>query len=1068
MAGKSTINITFKLDGDGKGFKDLAKDADGLKKVIQSTIEVSTDMKKSLVGWSMSVQGIEAVSEAVGQLNDVFQGVIAESGQFDKAMRQTNTMAGKAGEDFDKLKASVAGLAKEVPVARDLLAKGLYQTISNGVPEDNWIEFLNTSARSSVGGIADLEKVVTVTSTVIKNYGLAWSDAQAVQDKIQLTAKNGVTSFEQLAEALPRVTGSAANLGVTMDEMLAVFATATGVTGNTAEVSTQLAAVLSALTKPSSEAAKAAEAMGIQFDAAAVKSAGGLRNFLVALDTSITQYAAKTGQLKETIYANLFGSAESLRLLTSLTGKQADTFATNIDAMVNSAGTMDAAFGEAANTAEAFKQMLENNFAPLRDFIATVAGGAAPILDFSASAGMTMLSVTSLSKTLKANGLVMRANAKLTKLATWAIDKLTISTRTAGTAITATSRSVKVLKVALVSLSSIGAVLVLNALATALFSVSSATEEAAEKQKELAEATANRKKELEDISEATASNAQKEISALERLFKIAADETKSREDRAKAVRDMQREWPEHFKNLNAERINVDDLTTSYNNLRGSIVEAAKAKAAQSKIEANAVQQLDIELQLDDSEKALEKKTDAYNAAADKLKKARISRQQENEDLNFFQRAALGSEKVAPISTADVAVKKMQEEAAAALREMNEEQERNNDLRKRQGEIIEANARLEKIAAGTGTGTGTGTGKGKGAGAGTGGPKPPKWTEDAQNLKEIGENIDTLTVKLQTATVEEAAQINQQIAKWREKADVINNAGANIASAAAVNADASSLKDISSNIDTLNAQLQTATIEEAALINQQIAKWQEKADAIRNAGKVAERTTIKTGEGLAREWGAVKQINGAVSSVTNALQGNGTIWEKTIAVIDGFVALYSGIKTIVGVIQLMTGASAAHAATKGIEAAAETSEAGVRATTAGTNATASAAIITANKLEAASWKELAASEYMAAHAYIPFAGFGIAMGFTTAMMSAVTAAGIPMLAEGGVASGPTLALVGEYAGASNNPEVIAPLDKLQNLLAGTVSDGVGGKVKFEIQGRTLVGILNKESNISKRS
>ena len=41
--------------------------------------------------------------------------------------------------------------------------------------------------------------------------------------------------------------------------------------------------------------------------------------------------------------------------------------------------------------------------------------------------------------------------------------------------------------------------------------------------------------------------------------------------------------------------------------------------------------------------------------------------------------------------------------------------------------------------------------------------------------------------------------------------------------------------------------------------------------------------------------------------------------------------------------------------------------------------------------------------------------------------------IPMLADGGIAYGDTLARVGEYANARTNPEVIAPLDKLQSML-----------------------------------
>ena len=105
--------------------------------------------------------------------------------------------------------------------------------------------------------------------------------------------------------------------------------------------------------------------------------------------------------------------------------------------------------------------------------------------------------------------------------------------------------------------------------------------------------------------------------------------------------------------------------------------------------------------------------------------------------------------------------------------------------------------------------------------------------------------------------------------------------------------------------------------------------------------------------------------------------------------------------------------------------------------------------------------------MAAHAEIPFAGFAIGAGFTSAMLAMTTAAGIPALADGGIASGPTLALVGEYAGASGNPEVIAPLDKLRSMLQPSAGLDLS-KVQFEIKGRTLVGILAKENNVNKRS
>lgn len=63
------------------------------------------------------------------------------------------------------------------------------------------------------------------------------------------------------------------------------------------------------------------------------------------------------------------------------------------------------------------------------------------------------------------------------------------------------------------------------------------------------------------------------------------------------------------------------------------------------------------------------------------------------------------------------------------------------------------------------------------------------------------------------------------------------------------------------------------------------------------------------------------------------------------------------------------------------------------------------------------------------------------------------------AKGGLAFGPTLGLVGEYPGARTNPEVIAPLDKLQNILGGS-----GGNVRFVIEGDQLVGVLDNYAKV----
>lgn len=62
------------------------------------------------------------------------------------------------------------------------------------------------------------------------------------------------------------------------------------------------------------------------------------------------------------------------------------------------------------------------------------------------------------------------------------------------------------------------------------------------------------------------------------------------------------------------------------------------------------------------------------------------------------------------------------------------------------------------------------------------------------------------------------------------------------------------------------------------------------------------------------------------------------------------------------------------------------------------------------------------------------------------------------AKGGIVSGPTNALVGEYPNAKANPEVIAPLNSLKGMLSD-MGGGFGGDVRFTIEGDKLVGVLN---------
>ena len=1056
MAGKGTISITFKLDGDGKGFRAIAQDANGLRTVMASTLEQSEALKTSLVNWSAAVQGLQSVDRAVNQISSQLNAITSESEEFNKAMKEANTMAGKDSAGFKQLKGEIADLAKEIPIARDQLANGLYQTISNGVPEDNWVEFLNTSARSAVGGLADINKVVGVTSTLIKNYGLEWSAAADIQDKIQLTAKNGVTSFEQLAQALPRVAGNASTLGVSINELMGIFATLTGVSGNTAEVSTQLAAIFTSLVKPSSEAAQMAAEMGIQFDAAAIKAAGGFQNFLTRLNDSVKTYAQTNGVLEQEVYGRLFGSAEALRALIPLQGELSDKFAANVSNMVNSAGTMDAAYADMSSHGEAVNQMLRNQWAAVIDVISGFTSAAQPYINFTAGLLSTGSSAAILITTFKQLNIQQALVATRAKLASMAMVTLGLRGKSAAAVVRVFSSAMKggaysatALKIALRGLliaTGVGAVIA--AVTTAIEYLVSATDDATESTNNFLSAEERAKRDaeqLEQLRQQEASTLTQTRAALEMNISRLREFNGTKEQEKKLVNEMNNTYGDtmgYFSSV-ADWYNAL-ISNSEAYCRQMVVEA------RTRMLANQIAQ-----------KEQETHDLIYDDAGNKRKYSTV-RQVEQYISGYYTPTSGGggggpqpqySQREIP-GTSDL------DKANAAIRANNEAVAH---LREQIEAVAEEAAGINFSVRGTNTRPDI-TPKGDPQNTGT---VKPEWNENAANLKEINDNIKILQERLQTATVEEAALINQQITLWQGKADAIRAAGKAVENNDPIfRADATTLAQITENISALSDQLNTATVEEAALINQQITLWQGKADAIRAAGKEAKANfdTFRTG------WNSIKNVGSGIDGITDALEGNGNAWQTVTGIVDGFLQIYDGIKTIVGIINMLSTATTAHATAKAAESAAigvATGAQTAEAVAAEATALAQVPVIAANKLATASYMELAAAAYFAAHAYIPFAGFGIASGFVAAATAMVQAIGVMPFADGGIVSGPTVGLIGEYAGASNNPEVVAPLDKLRGML-NPVGEPViiGGTLRAS--GREIICVLANETRIASKS
>ena len=1036
---------------------------------------------KSLV-FDTAIRSIRDLSDMIGGLAEPFD-------SFETAMRSANTMAGKSGDEFEVLTGQITELSKTIPLAREELANGLYQVISNGVPEDNWIEFLTKSSRSAVGGIADLGETVTVTSTLIKNYGLEWDQAGNIQDKIQMTAKNGVTSFEQLAQALPRVSGSASQLGVSMDELMAVFATTTGVTGNTAEVSTQLAAVLNSLIKPSTEATKAANEMGIGFNAASIQAAGGLENFLLGLDASIREYAAKTGQLSQTIYGQLFGSAEAMRLLGSLTGEQKEKFSQNIGAMVDSAGEMDAAFDNMASTGESLKQTLANQMHAMMDWAGAIASTSAPYVEWIANSGTALMSMVQLStgiktvvtwlKAVKVATLAQAAAAKVVAVASnlWKVAQIALN-------FVLSANPIGIVVMAIAAL--VGALIaaynnceafrnICDAVWAAVKKIASAVWDFLVKAFEKASAVIKKAwewvKKFFGIKDETTA---RQTADLEKNTKATQENTKAKEENARAA--LKKNKKQNAPTTDSDEYGGKHLignASSYKELGNNI------QYYQNKLEtANGAD------------------TKAIGLYAKKI----VALQKQQEAIARLQEAAGRPGELKTLKDIDAEITYQQglrENASVGeLTAIDAEIQRLNDLKT----AFERNAHVD-----------VGIGR-------------------IQTYRQLEKELQYYTDLLKTATETERVEIRKQInalndlkKKWDDTLDELKkpedisrlNTIRSLDDAISYyqtrqkNASASEIDDIQrtvlelekkrdamkrlaripeleeevAKLDSLEGKPLTIELKTMGLdgvkkhikeLQDMLADTKHPVDGSQQASiqklidsyEDYEKRIRKSNVTLGKSWSTFKGVGSGITSLTDALQGNRDAWSTITGVVDAAIRIYEGIHGIISIIQTLTAVTGTANTVTAASGVAATTAATAKVAAAPEEVAASVATMAAVKAEAMAYRELAASEFMAAHAYIPFAGAGIAAGFIAMMQGLVASVAVTPFANGGIVYGPTLALMGEYAGARNNPEVIAPLNKLKSLIGNNGSGG-GGVYELKVKGRDLVAVLANETRINRK-
>lgn len=276
---------------------------------------------------------------AISKVGDYMQEMIANVGQFNKAMTEVSTISKEVTENMADYKKQVAGLTAEVPIGATEAAKALYQIVSAGQQGANAMKVLEVSAKAAVGGVTETATAADTITTLLNAYHLSASEAESISDKLFTTVRLGKTTMTELGASIAQAAPTAAAYGVSMNELLGAVATLTKQGVPTAIAMTQINAAITeavnVLGDSAFEGRTFAEALGEIRD-----SADGS---MTALKGSITNIRALKGAL-------------------GLTGDAASTAKSDLEAMANATGAAESAFQKMNNTAGASAERLKNHF----------------------------------------------------------------------------------------------------------------------------------------------------------------------------------------------------------------------------------------------------------------------------------------------------------------------------------------------------------------------------------------------------------------------------------------------------------------------------------------------------------------------------------------------------------------------------------------------------------------------------------------------------------------------------------------------------------------------------------
>jgi TP901 family phage tail tape measure protein len=270
---------------------------------------------------------------------------VKEAAQFETSLSKIQGLVGVSSDEIDILAESARRLGPAFGSSANDAADALFFITSAGLRGADATNILEAALKGSAIGLGETKTIADLATSAVNAYGASQLDGAKAVDVLAEAVRLGKLEPAELAASMGDVLPLASALGVRFDEVGAAMAGMSKTGTDAATASTQLRGIFNALVKPTSEANRALESMGL--------SAQGLREqvrekgLLSVLQTLTKEF---DGNLEAT--ADVFGNVRALTGVLDLMGSSAAENAEVFRLMADDTGVLDEALAITAETAQ--------------------------------------------------------------------------------------------------------------------------------------------------------------------------------------------------------------------------------------------------------------------------------------------------------------------------------------------------------------------------------------------------------------------------------------------------------------------------------------------------------------------------------------------------------------------------------------------------------------------------------------------------------------------------------------------------------------------------------------------